>query len=192
MKKIKRLLAAVLITSMLFGSNGISYAAEAAGNANEAAVETAVQEQQSDFNEEKSAAVETETDDRGAGAEKAEPVFEQEEDPASEEAAEEAQADHAEAADSVEEAETAEDEAASDKGVADARFFDITIWAKGQEIQPQSAVRVNISYNNAIEVADEGEVTAMHFEDGSGDAEVLHTDTNGGSEVSEMTRMKRP
>jgi len=77
-------------------------------------------------------------------------------------------------------------EAASDKGVAQARFFDITIWAKDKEIQPKSAVRVNISYNNAIEVADEGEVTAMHFEDGSGNAEVLDTDTNGGSEVSEV------
>ena len=77
-------------------------------------------------------------------------------------------------------------EAASDKGVAEARFFDITIWAKGQEIQPQSAVRVSVSYKKAIEVADEGEVTAMHFEDGSGKAEVLDTDTNDGSKVSEI------
>ena len=76
--------------------------------------------------------------------------------------------------------------AASDKGVAEARFFDITIWSKGQEIQPQSAVRVNISYNKAIEVADQGEITAMHFEDGSGKAEVLDTDTNDGSKVSEI------
>ena len=82
-------------------------------------------------------------------------------------------------------------EAAAGKGVAEARFFDITIWAAGadgqqQEIQPQSAVRVNITYHKAIEVAAEGEVRAMHFEDGSADAEVVNADTNGGSEVSEI------
>ena len=77
-------------------------------------------------------------------------------------------------------------EAAAGKGVAEARFFDITIWADGKEIQPQSAVRVNISYNDAIEVADEGEVQAMHFENGTSDPEVLSTDTNGGGEVSEI------
>lgn len=82
-------------------------------------------------------------------------------------------------------------EAAAGKGVAEARFFDITIVAAGadgqqQEIQPQSAVRVNITYHKAIEVAAEGEVQAMHFEDGSADAEVVNADTNGGSEVSEI------
>ncbi|HAB93634.1 MAG TPA: hypothetical protein DCF49_02530, partial [Lachnospiraceae bacterium] len=77
-------------------------------------------------------------------------------------------------------------EAVSDKGVAEARFFDITIWAGGKEVQPQSAVRVNITYNNAIEVADEGEVQAMHFEDKNAEPEVLATDTNNGSEVSEI------
>ena len=82
-------------------------------------------------------------------------------------------------------------EAAAGKGVAEARFFDITIWAAGadgqqQEIQPQSQVRVNITYHKAIEVASEGEVQAMHFENGTADAEVVGTDTNGGSEVSEI------
>ena len=55
-----------------------------------------------------------------------------------------------------------------------------------QEIQPQSQVRVNITYHKALEVAAEGEVQAMHFEDGTADAEVVNTDTNGGSEVSEI------
>lgn len=82
-------------------------------------------------------------------------------------------------------------EAAAGKGVAEARFFDITIVAAGtdgqqQEIQPQSQVRVNITYHKALEVAAEGEVQAMHFEDGTADAEVVNTDTNGGSEVSEI------
>ena len=77
-------------------------------------------------------------------------------------------------------------QAASDKGVAEARFFDITIWAKGKEIQPKSAVRVNISYKKAIDVAEEGEVKAMHFEDGTEDPDILDTDTNGGSKVDEI------
>ena len=82
-------------------------------------------------------------------------------------------------------------EAAAGKGVAEARFFDITIVAAGtdgqqQEIQPQSQVRVNITYHKALEVAAEGEVQAMHFEDGTTDAEVVKTDTNSGNEVSEI------
>ena len=40
-------------------------------------------------------------------------------------------------------------EAAVDKGVAEARFFDITIWADGKEVQPESPVKVNISYKEA-------------------------------------------
>ena len=55
-----------------------------------------------------------------------------------------------------------------------------------QEIQPQSQVRVNITYHKALEVAAEGEVQAMHFEDGTTDAEVVKTDTNSGNEVSEI------
>ena len=82
-------------------------------------------------------------------------------------------------------------EAAAGKGVAEARFFDITILSAGtdgqqQEIQPQSPVRVNITYHKALEVAEEGEVRAMHFEDGSSHAEVVNADTDGGSEVSEI------
>ena len=54
MKKIKNLLAAVLITSILFSSNAISYAADTAeGNRNEIGQETSVQAE---------AAVETEAE----------------------------------------------------------------------------------------------------------------------------------
>ena len=77
-------------------------------------------------------------------------------------------------------------EAAVDKGVAEARFFDITIWADGKEVQPESPVKVNISYKEAIEVAEEGEVQAMHFKDGPKKAEVIDSDTNSGSEVDEI------
>ena len=77
-------------------------------------------------------------------------------------------------------------EAAVDKGVAEARFFDITIWADGKEVQPESPVKVNISYKEAIEVAEEGEVQAMHFKDGPKKADVIDSDTNSGSEVDEI------
>ena len=84
-----------------------------------------------------------------------------------------------------------ETESKVEKGIAEARFFDITIWADGQEIQPKenSTVRVNITYKkDAIEVAEEdnGEVQAVHFEDGTKDAKVLDTKTNEGSEVKDI------
>ena len=302
MKKMKRLLAAILVTSMLFGSNGISYAAEAAGAGStaieaEAAQETAAENQGEDSevsadltaeaeavpaSEESDAqvtdeqaqadtsdaeAVEAADEDSGKDAEAAADTGEAAEEASdaeateaasAEETAEEAPAESApdaateqaadaapaaateQAADAAstaateQEAEevfqagelfyegvgynvtlaydenakipadaklkvreitkgTAEYEAymkgaqsATDKGVAEARFFDITIWAGGQEVQPQSPVRVNITYSTAIEVADEGEVQAMHFESKTADPEVLTTDTNGGSEVSEI------
>ncbi|MEE1165398.1 MAG: hypothetical protein UHU21_17095, partial [Lachnospiraceae bacterium] len=84
-----------------------------------------------------------------------------------------------------------ETESKVEKGIAEARFFDITIWKDGQEIQPKenSTVRVNITYKKeAIEVAEEdnGEVQAVHFEDGMKDAKVLDTKTNEGSEVKDI------
>ena len=78
-------------------------------------------------------------------------------------------------------------EAAVDKDVQEARFFDITIVKDGAEIQPKSPVRVNISCHDAIEVADEGEVQALHFEEGMNEPDKLDTDTNEGSEVSEVS-----
>ena len=286
-KSMKRLLAAVLVTSMLLGSNGVSFAAETAAAENTSSTEEAVQEIAAEEQEEdlavpddvgtdsESSVEETaeeqvqEAPGKDAPAEEAaEEVTETEsseeasgEEPdagsgeeasvemTDEEASETAEAESAgeaatteiaavtepaaaattaQAAEEVftagelvyhgvsydvtmaydEKAEIPADaelkvreivkgtseyesylagaEAAADKGVAEARFFDITIWAKDQEIQPKSAVRVNITYNNAIEVAAEGEVQAMHFEDGTADAEVVNTDTNGGSEVSEI------
>ena len=78
-------------------------------------------------------------------------------------------------------------QAVTDQGLAEARFFDITIWSDGKEIQPKTAVRVNISYKDAIDVAEGGEVTAVHFEDGSHKADVIDADTGGGSKVDEIT-----
>ena len=301
-RMIKRLLAAVLITSMLLGSNGISYAAEIAdgdsiAGTEEVAQAAEVEEQEespedaeaSEPAEEESAAEEQAQEEEGEGQEAEAQTVEEtdaeasEEDNAAEENSEAASAEEvddateqedagAEDAAAAEDADvavteettaaenadtatavepTAEEvaaaqaqeevftagelvyhghdydvtlaydenakipataelkvreiakgtseyesylagaEAAAGKGVAEARFFDITIVAAGtdgqqQEIQPQSQVRVNITYHKALEVAAEGEVQAMHFEDGTADAEVVGTDTNGGSEVSEI------
>ena len=46
---------------------------------------------------------------------------------------------------------------------------------------------MNISYKDAIDVAEGGEVTAVHFEDGSHKADVIDADTGGGSKVDEIT-----
>ena len=78
-------------------------------------------------------------------------------------------------------------QAVTDQGLVEARFFDITIWSDGKEIQPKTAVRVNISYKDAIDVAEGGEVTAVHFEDGSHKADVIDADTGSGSKVDEIT-----
>ena len=279
-KMIKRILAAILVTSMLLGSNGISYAAETAAGDGIAGTEEVSQESEAgeqmespgDSEEsgpayEESAATDTEeqaqeeagnegqeTDAQSVEETGAEASGENdaaiaedgssEEETANAETSEDADAAAAEltaeeaaaAAQAQEEVLTAGElvyhggdydvtlaydeaakipataelkvreitkgtseyesylagaEAAAGKGVAEARFFDITIWAAGtdgqqQEIQPQSPVRVSITYHSAIEVADEGEVQAMHFENGTSDAEVVSSDTNGSSEVSEI------
>ena len=279
-KMIKRILAAILVTSMLLGSNGISYAAETAAGDGIAGTEEVSQESEAgeqmespgDSEEsgpayEESAATDTEEqaqEEAGDEGQEADAQSVEEtgaeasgendaaiaEDGSSEEEAADAEASEdtevaaaeltaeeaAAAAQAQEEVFTAGElvyhggdydvtlaydeaakipataelkvreitkgtseyesylagaEAAAGKGVAEARFFDITIWAAGtdgqqQEIQPQSPVRVSITYHSAIEVADEGEVQAMHFENGTSDAEVVSSDTNGGSEVSEI------
>ena len=286
MKKVKRFLAVILVASLLLGSNGVSYAAEALEAGTES-TEEAVQETAAEESSEVSVDVSTDseaepasedsgeqqiTEEQAGTSEDSEDAVEEDADTASDEAAsteetaeepsnEEASNEEAsdiEATEAAPAEETVEKtpadgktdaaaeattvaateevfkagelsykgrgytvtlsydesakipegaqlkvreitkgsaeyeaylqgaQSATDKGVAEARFFDITIWADGKEIQPQSAVRVNISYNDAIEVADEGEVQAMHFENGTSDPEVLSTDTNGGGEVSEI------
>ena len=52
-----------------------------------------------------------------------------------------------------------------------ARFFDITIWADGQEIQPKSPVEVTVSYDESVEIPD-GEKIAVHFNH-NGTVEIL-------------------
>ena len=94
MKKIKNLLAAVLITSILFSSNAISYAADTAeGNRNEIGQETSVQAE---------AAVETEAET----AKKAEATEEKEAETAKKaEAMEEKEAEKSEKPEAAEEKE---------------------------------------------------------------------------------------
>ena len=294
MKKMKRLLAALLITSMLFGSNGITYAAEAAAEAASAAVqETVVQDEEnvteeedvsetveaeenaddqdqetevggsesSDADEaeaeatkeqEGSEADEEEADAAESDSKESEAANEEAEDKAAEENAEDTAEENAEptteenaeptteepAAGTEEPAKTEEeavftageltfkgddytvtlayDEAAKiptdakleveeigkddprydsyfegaasavDKSVTEARFFDITIWANGEEVHPQSHVRVNITYDDAIKVEDEAEVQAVHFEKEDEDPKVIEIETNDDTKVDEI------
>ena len=309
MKKMRRLLAALLVTTMLFGSNGFSYAAEAVGgDTQEAAQEVAtVEEPESEAIEEtapeettvedtsvqettESEDSEDETAEEAAAEEAAAAEAAAEEASEEEAAAEEASAEGTsveEASDggtTVEEAaveepdKTAESEEAAeagtenssadkteaaapaveeeaqteqvfssgslifsgdehncdydvtleydesaqipegarlkvreiekdtdeynsyleqtktavDKGVADARFFDITIVADKDgeevEVQPQSAVKVNIAYKEAITVSEEenGEVQAVHFDEEKDEPEVLDVKTDDDTEVSEI------
>ena len=60
-----------------------------------------------------------------------------------------------------------------------ARFFDITIWANDQEIQPKSPVEVSIIYDESVEIP-EGEKTAVHFNH-NGTVEILNVG-NGAEE----------
>ena len=289
MKKMRRLLAALLVTTMLFGSNGFSYAAEAVGgDTQEAAQEVAtVEEPESEAIEEtapeettveetsvqettESEDSEDETAEEAAAAESAaegtsaeeasdggttveeaaaeEPDKTAESEEAAEAGTEDSSADKTEAAAPAveEEAQTEQvfssgslifsgdehncdydvtleyDESAQipegarlkvreiekdtdeynsyleqtktavDKGVADARFFDITIVADKDgeevEVQPQSAVKVNIAYKEAITVSEEenGEVQAVHFDEEKDEPEVLDVKTDDDTEVSEI------
>lgn len=56
-----------------------------------------------------------------------------------------------------------------------ARFFDITILADGEEFEPAAPVEVKVSYANAVEVPQDGDVKSVHFGD---NAEVLDVQTN--------------
>ena len=52
------------------------------------------------------------------------------------------------------------------KTVAHARFFDITIFDEnGIEIKPASAVKVIITYNEAMELAEDGDLNVIHFKE---------------------------
>ena len=82
------------------------------------------------------------------------------------------------------------DEAAEavEKEVAEARFFDISIWADGQEVTLSDSVKVSITYKKGIEVDEEsnGKVTAIHFDEEKDEPEVLDTETNAGSKVKKI------
>ena len=55
----------------------------------------------------------------------------------------------------------------------EARFFDITIMSGDQKVEPKGAVSVDITYHEALPVSQDGEVNAVHFEDGAETATVL-------------------
>lgn len=56
-----------------------------------------------------------------------------------------------------------------------ARFFDISFVYEGEEIEPSAPVAVKITYADAVEVPEAGEVKSVHFGD---EAEVLNVQTN--------------
>ncbi len=61
-----------------------------------------------------------------------------------------------------------------------ARYFDISIMYEGEKLEPASDVDVKITYNkkNAPEVAEQGDVKVVHFEDGKADAKTLTEQKN--------------
>lgn len=56
-----------------------------------------------------------------------------------------------------------------------ARFFDISFVYEGEEIEPSVPVAVKITYADAVEVPEDGEVKSVHFGD---EAQVLDVQTN--------------
>ena len=76
--------------------------------------------------------------------------------------------------------------AAVENSVTDARFFDIKIMVGDEEIQPKSAVKVNISYKKAIEVEEKAEVQAVHFDEKKDEPVPVKIETNDGDKVDEV------
>lgn len=86
------------------------------------------------------------------------------------------------------------DNAAAVSGEVDfARFFDITILADGQEIQPKSPVEVTVSYDESVEIPD-GEKVAVHFNH-DGNVEILDAEAPKEPEayaVQSVTNTRQP
>ena len=60
------------------------------------------------------------------------------------------------------------------------RFFDIKIMTKAGEYEPKAAVKVEITYKNAVEVNEYSEITAVHFEeDGAAEIETEAVSEDG-------------
>ena len=76
--------------------------------------------------------------------------------------------------------------AAVENSVTDARFFDIKIMVGDEEIQPKSAVKVNISYKEAIEVEEKAEVQAVHFDEEKDKPVPVEIETNNDDKVDEV------
>ena len=270
MGKMRRLLAAVLVTSMLFGTNGVSYAAETItdGASQETTVEetteTVTEDAESaapaesdpsetvdavtqinteDFAQDDSEAVkevaDTESDaDDKAAAEDNDAEISEATNSTEISAAEDNDAEISEATNSTEkvtfsegklefngedygkdysvtlsygadaeipadaqlqvteiekdkdpekyEAYLKEANAAVENSVTDARFFDIKIMVGDEEIQPKSAVKVNISYKEAIEVEEKAEVQAVHFDEEKDEPVPVEIETNDGDKVDEV------
>ena len=69
-----------------------------------------------------------------------------------------------------------------------ARFFDITIMNGEEKVEPKGTVSVDISYHDALLVAENSEINAVHFEEGADSATVLEATPQGeDGEVSSVS-----
>ena len=184
MKKMRRLLAALLVTTLLFGSNGFSYAAEAASEGTEEAVQetVALEEQESETTEEtapdettvedssvqetvKSEESETDADFAEESAEAEEPAGTEEEGEAAE-----AVTDDTEAS-GTDETEPA-DEAAAEEQV----FTEGTLIFNGDEHDCDYSV--TLTYDASAEIPEGAELSVREIEKGTEEYAAYLADAN--------------
>ena len=69
-----------------------------------------------------------------------------------------------------------------------ARFFDITFYHEGEEVEPAGSVSVNIKYNKAIDVESSDAVSVYHFDAQNEAPQSVDIETSGrGDSVSEIS-----
>ena len=82
---------------------------------------------------------------------------------------------------------TVKENAGDNHTVKTARFFDISILdADGNEIEPAAPVKVVITYDEPVEVVEEGDVSVLHFKDDD-IPEVIKPNTDDGTDVSGLS-----
>lgn len=76
-------------------------------------------------------------------------------------------------------------------GLSFARFYDIAFVFEGQEIEPQGNVNIKIEYKEAVEVAEETKVDAIHFDkEDEEKVDVIDTEINAEIRNSEDTQIE--
>ena len=166
MKKMRRLLAALLVTTLLFGSNGFSYAAEAASEGTEETVQetVAVEEQESETTEE-TAPGETTVEDSSVQETVKSEESETDADLAEEsaEAEESAQAEEAaEADDDTEASGTGETVTANETAAEEQAFTEGTLFFNGDEHDCDYSV--TLTYDASAEIPEGAELSVREIE----------------------------